>query len=362
VTGKDTPALGFERPTQLWRGVTGRRGRRIALLILTTTLISLAGCSRRGSLENAAAKHVVRIVRVKQMMGLAVLQARGTLDAALAPLGFTVEWPDFPAGPQQLEAMAAGALDIAATAESPAIFAQAAGTDLVYLATTAPNEKAVALLVPRDSTVRSVAELKGRKIAFQKASIGHYLLLRALRAAGLGIDTVQQVNLIPNDASAAFAQGSVDAWFIWEPFVTRTVQNRIGRVLIDGAVIKDTGNFYTGRRAFVREHPEVVRVFLEQLEEAETWATSHPKEMAELLSQVMAMDVSTLTDMHAKYTYGLLPITDHVMQVQQQVADLWFELGFLPRKIVAREGLVTLEEYRGFLPPGLATFERRSSP
>lgn len=152
------------------------------------------------------------------------------------------------AGPQQLKALNAGSLDLASTAESPLIFVQAAGAPLVYLAATNINGELVSLLVPKNSQVQSISDLKDKKIAFQKASIGHYLTVRALEKEGLQLTDIESVYLPLPDANAAFAKGELDGWFIWEPFVTRNVEQGLGRVLLDGGNgLRDTTNFYSTR-------------------------------------------------------------------------------------------------------------------
>ncbi|MBD2095769.1 aliphatic sulfonate ABC transporter substrate-binding protein [Trichocoleus sp. FACHB-591] len=300
--------------------------------------------------NSGGGKQEFRVVRSKQLSSLAVLEQQGTLDKALEPLGFTVKWTEFAAGPQQLEALNAGSLDIAHTAESPAIFAQAAGAPLVYVATTHTNGKPVALLVPKDSPVKSVADLKGKRIAFQKASIGHYLLVKALEQAGLTLNDVESVFLPPPEANVAFSQGKVDAWFIWDPYITRAEQSGAGRILIDGENLRDTRNFYTTSRKFYQAHPEVIKVFLEELEKTEDWSRNHPKEMAQLLAPVTQLDPATLEIMHGKYNYGLQPITEAVITKQEEVAGLWYSLKLIPKQVNVRDGFLTPEEYAKFTP------------
>jgi sulfonate transport system substrate-binding protein len=322
-------------------------------LLLALAVLSSCRAKPEATGEPTQPAHVLRVVRPKQLTALSVLEKRGELDKRLLPLGFRVEWLEFAAGPQQLEALGADALDIAATAESPAIFSQAAGTPLVYLAAIPPSGKAVSLLVPTNSTATSIRDLKGKKVAFQKASIGHYLLVRSLTLAGMALDDVTSVFLSPPDANAAFSQNQVDAWLIWEPFVTRTIQNGAGRVLFDGEGLRDSCNFLTTSRRFATEHADVLAVFLAALQEAEAWSRDHPREMAELLSPSLMIDVPTLLEMHGKYTYGVLPITDAWMAKQQEVADLWLRLGFLPAKLDVRAGVLSPAEYARLGPPAL---------
>jgi sulfonate transport system substrate-binding protein len=300
--------------------------------------------------EKQSNNQLVRIVRSKQLSALAVLEKQGSLEKRLEPLGFKVQWAEFAAGPQQLEALNANGLDIASTAESPPVFSQAAGAPLVYLSTTQPSGKSISLLVPVNSPIKTVADLKGKKVAFQKASIGHYLLVKALEGAGLKLSDVQSVFLPPADANAAFSQNKVDAWFIWEPFATRNQLNKIARVLVDGGNLRDTGNFYSTSRQFYQAHPDVIKVFLEELEKAEIWTKEHPKEVAQLLAPVTQLDPPTLEIMHKKYQYGLQPITEKTIVKQQEVADKWYSLGLIPKKVNVREGFLTPEEYAKITP------------
>jgi sulfonate transport system substrate-binding protein len=347
-----------------------RMTRRHALLafgyslVLSTTLFSCSNSpdnSQQQATSSAsnvttsnAADKVIRIVRSKQLTALAVLEQKGILRERLKPLGYRVEWPEFAAGPQQLEALNAGALDIASTAESPPIFSQAAGASLVYLAANSSDGRAVSLLVPKNSPIQSVKDLKGKKVAFQKASIGHYLIVRALEKAGLKLSDIESVGLAPPDANVAFSQGKIDAWFIWEPFVTRNVQNNSGRVLVDGGNgLRDTNNFISTNRKFYEENREVIKVFLDEVQKAQTWAKNNPKELAQLLAETTQLDPPTLEVMHNKYDFTLVPITEVIINKQQEVAEKWYNLGLIPKKVNVRDGFLTPEQYAEITPKEL---------
>ncbi|GAA58014.1 FMN reductase, partial [Clonorchis sinensis] len=117
-----------------------------------------------------------------------------------------ISWVEFPAGPQMLEALNVGSIDLGSTGDIPPIFAQAAGADLVYVGVEPPKPKAEVILVAENSPIKTVADLKGHKVAFQKGSSSHNLLLRALRQAGLKFTDIQPTYLTPADARAAFQQ------------------------------------------------------------------------------------------------------------------------------------------------------------
>jgi sulfonate transport system substrate-binding protein len=321
-----------------------------ALLSLLVFFAALA-CSKAnadGAAANATPK-VFRVVRSKQLTALAVVEKRRTLETALAPLGVEVRWLEFAAGPQQLEALNAGELDLALTAESPPAFAQAADGPVVYLARRAPSGKAVSCLVAASSGIAKVSDLRGKKVAFQKASIGHYLLLKALARDGLSVADVEPIYLPPPDAQAAFSEHKVDAWLIWEPFATRAVKNG-SRVLFDGESLRDTADFYTTHRAFYDRGATILKTFFAELAKAEAWSSRHPREMAELLSPELLIDVPTLIEMHAKYEFGVFPIDRSVIQKQQEVADLYYSLRFLPKKVDVQPGFLSPAAYAELLP------------
>jgi sulfonate transport system substrate-binding protein len=329
---------------------------RARSFLYALAVLLCAACSGAPSSNNAAPAaetHVLRIARSKQLTALAALEAHGTLEQGLKPLGFTVQWLEFLAGPQQFEAFNAGALDLATTAESPPVFAQAARGPVAYIAKTATNGALVSLVVPAQSPVRTVADLKGKKVAFQKSSIGHYLLIKALEQQGLKITDVESVNLAPPDANVALSQSRVDAWFIWEPFVTRATHAGTGRVILNGAKLRDTTNFYTATTTFAKEHPAVLSVFLDRLHEQEEWCEKHPREVAELLATKLGLDVPTAIAMHGQTSWGVFPVTEYDVQKQQEVADTWFRLGFLPNKLDVRSGFLTPEQYSKIVPPSV---------
>ncbi|PTT82082.1 sulfonate ABC transporter substrate-binding protein, partial [Pelomonas sp. HMWF004] len=168
------------------------------------------------SLHAAAQTTTLRIGFQKSASLLTLQKSTGSLEKRLAPLGVSVKWVEFPAGPQLLEGLNVGAVDVGFVGEAPPIFAQAAGAKFVYIGFDPAAPEAEAIVVPKDSAIKSVAELKGKKVALNKGSNVHYLLVKALEQAGLKYTDIQPVFLPPADARAAFERGAVDAWVIWD--------------------------------------------------------------------------------------------------------------------------------------------------
>lgn len=266
-----------------------------------------------------------------------ILKAKKNLDERLKAEGVTVQWLLFPAGPQMLEAMNAGSIDFGHTGEAPPIFAQAAGTPLVYAANEPPNPKGEGILVPKDSPIKDVAELKGKTVAFNKGSNVHYLLVEALKAAGLQYSDIKPAFLPPADARAAFEQGKVDAWVIWDPFYTAAKRATGARVLKDGEGLVANREFYLATKTFAEQQPDQLKAILEEIQKVDDWAVSQPTEVAKLLSPELGIDVPTLEEVSKRRPYGVQPITDEVVAYQQKVADTFYDLKVLPKQLKISE-------------------------
>jgi sulfonate transport system substrate-binding protein len=304
--------------------------RRLAGAI-AVALAAIIGAGTAQAQDNG----VNRVVRIGfQKYGkLVLLKSKGSLDEKLKPLGYTVVWTEFPSGPPLLEAINAGAIDFGNTGEAPPIFAQAAGAPLLYVAYEPPAPRGEAILVPKDSPLKSVAELKGKKVAFNKGSNVHYLLVKALETAGLKYSDIQPVFLAPADARAAFERGSVDAWVIWDPFQAAAEAATQARTLADGTGIVANTQFYLAAKIFTETSPKVLDVLLVALGEVDAWAKTDIRAVAEQLSPSVGIPVAVLEIALKRQAYGIKPIDQGVIDQQQLVADKFFELGLLPRPI-----------------------------
>jgi sulfonate transport system substrate-binding protein len=300
----------------------------------TTTAPTSAATSVASS--NSQQSNVIRIGYQKYGT-LSILKSRGSLEQRLASQNISVQWLQFPAGPQLLEALNAGSIDFGHTGEAPPIFAQAAGAPLVYVANEPPNPKGEAILVPKDSPIQDVAGLKGKKVVFNKGSNVHYLVVEALRAAGLKYSDIQPIYLPPADARAAFEQGSVDAWAIWDPFFTVAKRATGARILKDGEGLVANREFYLAAKPFNDQYPDRIKAILEELQKVDEWAATQPTEVAKLLSPALGIDVPTLEEVARRRPYGVQPITAEVITYQQKVADTFLDLKLLPKQVKISE-------------------------
>ncbi|MCM3627825.1 sulfonate ABC transporter substrate-binding protein [Paenibacillus glycanilyticus] len=326
-----------------------KKYRKLSFFILT--LISLmmvtAACGSNNTnspadtsaSNNTSGSSKDKVIRIGyQKYGTVnILKAKGTLDERLEAEGYKITWTEFPGGPQLLEALNVGSIDIGHTGEAPPIFAQAADAPLVYLAHEPASPTSEGIIVPKDSAIASLADLKGKKVALNKGSNVHYLLVKALEKAGVDYNDITTVFLPPGDARVAFENGSVDAWVIWDPFLAAAQTATGGKLLTDGKDLVSNIEFYLASRKFAEENASVIDVFKEELNKIDEWAAANQKDVAELLSPQLGIDVPSLELAASRRGYGLNPIDDSIIEAQQKIADTFFGLKLIPKEIQVKD-------------------------
>ena len=274
------------------------------------------------------------VLRVGHQKGwLSIIKARGTLEKRLAPLGVKVTWTEFNAGPVQLEALNVGSIDFGDVGEAPPIFAQAAGAPLVYAGATVPRPALEAVIVPKDSPIRSVADLKGKRVAYNKGSNVQYLLVKLLQKHGLSYGDVQSIFLAPADARAAFEKGAVDAWLIWDPFLAAAQKTLQARVLADANGVANNRYYYFSSRDYATRNPDVLRIAIEEINRIDTWVSHNKAAAAAELAGVLGLDKEITTLYVERVRFGTAPVTRDILAEQQEIADTFHALKLIPKKL-----------------------------
>ena len=300
-----------------------------AAVLLAATSIATA----QGSSE------LLRIGYQKSASLLALQKAQGTLEKRLGAQGVAVKWVEFPAGPQLLEGLNVGAVDVGFVGEAPPIFAQAAGANFVYIGNDPAAPEAEAIVVPKDSPLKSVAELKGKKVALNKGSNVHYLLLKALEKAGLKYADVTPVFLPPADARAAFEKGAVDAWVIWDPFLAAVQKQSQARILADGRGLVNNYAYYLAERSYAAKRPQVVQALFDDSVERARWLKANLSQAAALIAPLQGLETDVVELSLKRYQFGVAPVTAAVGAEQQKIADAFHELKLIPRPVRIADAL-----------------------
>jgi sulfonate transport system substrate-binding protein len=309
--------------------------KRREFLKLSVGAAAIAALSRQ-----VRAQAVVKEIRIGYQKNgvLVIARQQATLEKHFASQGIAVKWVELSSGPPMLEAMNVGSIDYGAVGDSPPVFAQSAGAAIVYAAGQ-PITNGQGILVPSDSPIRSIADLKGKRVGFTKGSSAHNIVVQTLEKANLTYADITPVYLTPPDAGPAFANGSIDAWSIWDPYfaIGETKQN--GRVLVNASDITKTNSFYIANRDFAKSRGPILQQIIDVTSSTAKWAEAHREEVAKSLSAItgIPLDIQAVAAKRSSFAVG--PITDDIVATQQGVADRFFKLGLIPKPVVVRDAV-----------------------
>lgn len=309
-----------------------------------TSLMGVTGCAKKPEQQGTTKQETTTLNIGFQKYGiLPIVKAKGELEKTLAAQGVQVKWVEFPAGPQLLEGLNVGSVVLGEAGEAPPIFAQAANPNLIYVANQPPAPSAEALIVQKDSPIQSVQDLKGKRIALNKGSNVHYLLLKLLEENNLTLNDIQPVYLPPSDARAAFEKGAVDAWVIWDPFLAAAEHQIHARVIANGEHLVSNHQFYLSDRQFAESHPQVLNTVVATLNQTTDWVKAHPDDAAKLLEKPTALEFDILKTSISRMGFGVQPISEKVAKEQQYVADAFFAQKLIPKQLVIQDALLKNE-------------------
>lgn len=281
----------------------------------------------------AAAQQVTLRVGDQKGNSQAVMEAAGVLK----DVPYKIEWKEFAAAAPLLEALNAGAIETGLVGDAPFTFAAAAGVPVKAIAAIRQNQAGLAILVPKDSSVQSLADLKGKKIGTTKGSIGHQLVLASLDKAGWPKDSVQLSFLLPVDAKVAYMRGSLDAWSTWEPYVAQEEVLFGARRVATGEGVTSGLSFQVARPEAIRDKREVLADFVRRLSTARAWSLKNTASYAETWGKLMGVPPAVPQLWFERARVRLAPIDDDVVADEQKTIDLYARHGLIPKRIEAAE-------------------------
>ena len=307
--------------------------RRTAVAILAVTAAAWG---------RAQSPSPLRIGFQKGSLNLALLKSYGLLEQRLP--GTRVQWIEFPAGPQLLEALALGSVSFGATGDAPPVFAQAAGKDVVYVGAEPPKPDSSALLVRPDSPLTTLADLKshpGTRIALQKGSSAHFLTVQAVKKAGLSWADIQPVYLAPAEARAAFERGAVDVWAVWDPYYAAAELTGELRTLSTSRGLTNNNTFYLASRALSRD-TALLQTLFQALTDTDARARREPRDAVQRYAEFAGLPPATVQRMvERRGAAPVGPLTPELVSDQQLVADTFTALGLIPRSIRVADAIAT---------------------
>ncbi|HLQ97475.1 MAG TPA: aliphatic sulfonate ABC transporter substrate-binding protein [Candidatus Dormibacteraeota bacterium] len=306
----------------------------LCLFVLTV----LIGCQNDevSSAEEDKDDKVVRIGYQKNGP-LVILKSLGSLEERLKEVGYEVEWKEFQEGPALVEALNAGSIDVGRTGNTPVIFAQASDAPFVILAAGKSKFYGSGILVPEDSDIKDIKDLKGKEIGFAKGSSSHFLLVKALEEAGLEYEDISPAFLSPGDNRVAFEQGNVDAMVVWDPYTASTEINSNGKLLTDGEGLTTDRDFFMATESFINANEEITDIIIEEVKKSSDWANNNHEELIAILEPILKLDEESIRMAVERRVYGVDEITSEIIEEQQEIADTFFELNIIPKEIDVKD-------------------------
>ena len=253
------------------------------------------------------------------------LQTRGILEASgqLNNLPYKIEWFNFPAAQPLGEALNAGAIDVGGLGDAPLIFAYAAGARVRAVAATRSIPRDLAIIVPDGSPIKTAADLKGKRIATTRGSIGHYLAIATLERAGIKLSDVSLRFMQPADAKAALASGNVDAWSTWDPYVALAEQKDHDRSIANGIDLSSGLSFQAATETSIKDKHAEIADFLKRVAAGQRWALAHADEVAAMQAKVTGLPPDVLKTVYQRAQLHPVAIDDGLVAEQQKTADLY---------------------------------------
>ncbi|MCY7469583.1 MULTISPECIES: aliphatic sulfonate ABC transporter substrate-binding protein [Bacillus] len=303
------------------------------IVIFLSLLLVLAGCDQAADGSENKVKEI-RIGIQQSLSPLLLAKEKGWFEKSFEKEGVKVKWVEFQSGPPQFEGLAANQLDFTQVGNSPVIAGQAAGIDFKEIGLSQDGLKANGILVNKNSEIQKVEDLKGKKIAVAKGSSGFDFLYKVLDQAGLSAKDVQIIQLQPDEAISAFENGSVDAWSIWEPFLSLETIKKGAKLLVNGeATDLYSPGFTLVRTQFADQHPELVVKFLKVYDHAVKWQKAHPEEAVTLYARLKNLDKKVVTQVLNNTEPLNKPISKKIINAQQHTADFQYKTKAIQRKI-----------------------------
>ncbi len=295
-----------------------------------------------------------KVLRMGYQSAGDLFRNRKVLEKRLEPLGIKVEWAQFVQGPQLMEGMAAGKVDVGSVGETPPIFAQVAGSKLVYVVGTQRNKRtgtSSVIAVPPESPLQKFEDIKGQEVYFQKGSASHYFIIRALQSIGLTLKDIKIRSLPTIEARAAFLEGKIPVWMTGDPHYA--IAQKMGRirVLKDSVGLDSPGAYYIADRKFAEENLGLLKIIIEELNKLDKWAEANRGEVANLMITEQKLDPDVVEIAMSRRTFvGRRGLSPALIKEQQRVADLFFDEGVIPKKINIQEALLPPDVYAAITP------------
>ncbi|CAD7483261.1 aliphatic sulfonate ABC transporter substrate-binding protein [Lacticaseibacillus paracasei] len=272
-----------------------------------------------------------------------IARQHGELIKKMKAKGYQVVFKEFSDGAALMTALKSGAIDYARVGDTPPVTAKAAGTDIALIAAGATKEYSSGILVGKNSQITNLKQLKGKTIAYQKGTAAQYLIIQALKKAGLSTNDVKLVNMDQSSASVAFAKGSVDAWVTWDPYTATAQVNQGAKLLTNGTGLAKNRDFLISTQNYAKTHTALSKLLTTYINDDMTWANNHHTQLIAMLSKTLKLSDAVIQKMVERRTYAmaLVKADSSIVDEENQIANTFYQEGVVTEKVDMKTTLVS---------------------
>ncbi|QOP48539.1 aliphatic sulfonate ABC transporter substrate-binding protein [Lacticaseibacillus paracasei] len=272
-----------------------------------------------------------------------IARQHGELIKKMKAKGYQVVFKEFSDGAALMTALKSGAIDYARVGDTPPVTAKAAGTDIALIAAGATKEYGSGILVGKNSQITNLKQLKGKTIAYQKGTAAQYLIIQALKKAGLSTNDVKLVNMDQSSASVAFAKGSVDAWVTWDPYTATAQVNQGAKLLTNGTGLAKNRDFLISTQNYAKTHTALGKLLTTYINDDMTWANNHHTQLIAMLSKTLKLSDAVIQKMVERRTYAmaLVKADSSIVDEENQIANTFYQEGVVTEKVDMKTTLVS---------------------
>ncbi|MCZ2765089.1 aliphatic sulfonate ABC transporter substrate-binding protein [Lacticaseibacillus paracasei] len=272
-----------------------------------------------------------------------IARQHGELIKKMKAKGYQVVFKEFSDGAALMTALKSGAIDYARVGDTPPVTAKAAGTDIALIAAGATKEYGSGILVGKNSQITNLKQLKGKTIAYQKGTAAQYLIIQALKKAGLSTNDVKLVNMDQSSASVAFAKGGVDAWVTWDPYTATAQVNQGAKLLTNGTGLAKNRDFLISTQNYAKTHTALSKLLTTYINDDMTWANNHHTQLIAMLSKTLKLSDAVIQKMVERRTYAmaLVKADSSIVDEENQIANTFYQEGVVTEKVDMKTTLVS---------------------
>lgn len=318
-----------------------KKKRNLKKLLISVVLVFWAAIAIYGfkQTDAGAATSGLETVTIGYQKGdpFDIAKQRGEFSKKMEKKGYKVVFKEFSDGNSLMQALKAGSVDYARTGDTPPVSALSTGTKLTYVAASSSKAKGSGILVKKSSSISSIEDLKGKKVAYTKGTSSQYMLLAALKKAGMSADDITWVNMDQSSASVAFSKGKVDAWATWDPYTAQAQLTQNAKLVTNGVGITNNRDYILTTQSYAKKNTEISKYLIKYLQEDMTWANNNHSELITMMSKSLKVSKSVVKKMVERRTYGISTMNSTYVKEEQKIADLFYEEGLIENKVTVSD-------------------------